>query len=82
MRTDEAAKTTIATVEVQGKFAFQRDKYGRTIGHAMWMLRGIAEGYIQHGKAHRWLGYAQGLLVTHGEISLEDAKRLNKEAKI
>ena len=78
MRTDEAAEKTIAALK--GQYTSQRDQECKTKDHALWMLDGISMGYVQHEKAHRWLGYAQGLLVAHGEINLEEAKLINKEA--
>lgn len=57
-----------------------RDPDGLGIEHAMWMLQGIFEGYIQHEKAHRWLGYAQGALVASETVSLDDMKRINLAA--
>ena len=51
----------------------RRSSTGDDTAHARWMLQGISEGYIQHDKAHRWLGYAQAILVledcgTRGEM--------------
>ena len=50
---------------------------GATKEHAVWMLSGIVLGYIQHEKAHRWLGYAQALLVAHSVLSLDQCKQMN-----
>jgi hypothetical protein len=51
---------------------------GQGVPHALWMLSLIELGDEVAGeKAHRWLGYAQGLLVTHGVITLEQAKTCN-----
>ena len=58
----------------------KRDPEGKGVEHAIWMLVGIKLGYIQHEKSHRWLGYAQGLLVGENVISLEVAKTANKQA--
>ena len=53
---------------------------GKGINHATWMLEGIAEGYIQYDKAQRWLGYAQGLLVSDGIMVLGEMKDINRKA--
>lgn len=53
---------------------------GNTPSHAMWMLEGIDLGFISGDKGHRWLGYAQAILVMHGHLSLDEAKEINKEA--
>jgi len=59
--------------EVEAK----RDDEGKGLSHAAWMLEGIEKGYIQHEKAHRWLGYIQGLMVTNGVVTLKDVKSIN-----
>ena len=59
-------------------FTAKRDEHGRTVEHALWMLLGIASGYIQNEKAHRWLGYAQGILVHTDIVTLSDMKDANK----
>ena len=58
----------------------KRDPEGKTYAHAMFMAFEIMEGRVAGDKAHRWLGYAQGILVGQEVMSLDDAKRLNKEA--
>ena len=58
-----------------------RDSAGKTKEHAAWLLEGIASGYVQHEKAHRWLGYAQALLVIDKIASLDDMKAINRGAK-
>lgn len=55
-----------------------QDPDGATLGHAVWMLRGIAEGYITEDKAHRWLGYAQALVVIEGDVPLDVLMELNR----
>ena len=70
-----------ATLTLDGQEGrVQRDSSGNSIEHARWMLSGIIEGYIQHEKAHRWLGYAQALIVMLGESSLDEMKRINQRA--
>ncbi len=57
-----------------------RDPNGKTLAHARWMLNGISVGYIQFEKAHRWLGYAQAIIVSHGAATLDELKDINKES--
>jgi hypothetical protein len=57
-----------------------RSETGTGMPHYLWMLRGITNGYIQHEKAHRWLGYVQGALVSRNIVSLNDMKQLNHES--
>ena len=64
---------------VAGAVALQSDD-GAGEDHAAYMLDGILKGYIQHEKAHRWLGYAQALLVSNGVATLDEMKAVNKEA--
>ena len=66
------------TARIEDNWSYQRDPDGKTVEHAYWMLLGIAGGYIQGEKAHRWLGYAQGILVSEGVVELEEMKRINK----
>jgi len=58
-----------------------RDPRGRSINHAKWMLEGIAWGYVQGEKAHRWLGYAQAIVVEQGFATLDKVKEINHRAK-
>jgi hypothetical protein len=57
-----------------------RDEDGCGIQHAAWMLEEIVTGKIAGRKAHRWLGYAQALLVSGGWLTLDEAKLANKRA--
>lgn len=57
-----------------------RDPEGKTYAHAMWMLWEIADKRIEGRKAHRWLGYAQAILIGQSAMTLDDAKQLNREA--
>ncbi len=59
----------------------RRDPGGETLEHATWMLTGISSGYVQHEKAHRWLGYAQAILVMAQVVKLDDMKAINRGAK-
>lgn len=57
-----------------------RNEEGRGVNHAYWMLTEIVLGNVTEEKAHRWLGYAQALLVAEDELTLEECKAINKEA--
>ena len=48
--------------------------------HLLWMLDGIGFGYIQHEKAHRWLGYVQGVMAARECVDLETLKKINKKS--
>ena len=61
------------------EYLSSRDLEGRTVEHAVWMLSGIVLGYVQREKAHRWLGYAQGVLVSNSMLTLEQVKGINEQ---
>lgn len=52
---------------------------GNTQGHMVFMLRSVVS-WGNTEKAHRWLGYAQGLAVMLGLTTLEEMKVINYEA--
>lgn len=55
----------------------RRSDRGTGLEHSVWMLQQIATGAVTGEKAHRWLGYAQGVLCEAGFINLQDAKQAN-----
>ena len=71
-------KAALNVLRGLGDYTDKRDPEGKTVAHAYWMLQGIAQGYIQHEKAHRWLGYAQGIIVAWNEGTLDEMKLANK----
>lgn len=50
--------------------------------HLRWMLTGIMNKSVAGEKAHRWIGYVQGVLVAYNAASLEEMKRINAEGKL
>jgi len=75
-----AAYETKKKVEkgIQGNFLPERNRTDKK--HLLWMLDGIIDGYIQHEKAYRWLGYVQGVVCAFGISSVDDLKQVNKGA--
>ena len=55
-------------------------EYGKD--HLHEMVNKIICGEISGEKAHRWLGYLQGVIVVGGGASLEQIKQINKGSKI
>lgn len=55
----------------------ERSDEGNTQGHLLWMLHQLSAGEVRNDKAHRWLGYAQGLAVMLGLVTLEQMKLTN-----
>ena len=80
MDVSKAAMFTLNCIKCDD-FPSLQDNAGKEVTHAVWMLSGITMNYIKREKAHRWLGYAQALLVVHGKIDLDDAKECNRRAK-
>lgn len=73
MNVQKAAINTLEFVKVEPI----RQASGTGPQHASWMLHGIAMDYIQNEKAHRWLGYAQAILVVERFASVGDMKKAN-----
>ncbi len=78
MKVEIAAFETKALLNV--KTESKRDPSGRTVNHAKWMLEGIAWGYVTGEKAHRWLGYAQAIVIENSWATLDFIKDLNRNA--
>lgn len=55
----------------------ERSEDGNGLHHAIWMLNEIISSKLTGEKAHRWLGYAQGLLVEQKVLTLQDCKYAN-----
>ena len=55
-------------------------EYGKD--HLHEMVNKIICGEISGEKAHRWLGYLQGVIVVGGVASLEQIKQISKGSKI
>lgn len=74
----------LAAAEMLKTFAipdsFQKDSKGTATAHLKYMLHELATGVVEGEKAHRWLGYAQGILVYTGYLTLDECKEINKEA--
>ena len=75
-------KAAVGTRNLLETITAKRDEEGKTLEHAAWMLDEIISENIEGEKAHRWLGYAQGLIVLEGKATMADFKVVNKDAKI
>lgn len=80
MNLQKAAHNTLTLVLERSRYGAKRDLCGKTPGHAIWMLKGIQDGYIEGEKAHRWLGYSQAIVVIEGILSLSTCKNINTES--
>ena len=54
------------------------DEYGKS--HLHYMVDQIVHGKVTGEKAHRWLGFLQGVIVANGGATLEQVKQINVEA--
>lgn len=59
----------------------ERSEDGRGFHHAIWLLKEIALERVIGEKAHRWLAYAQGLLVAQAVLTLNQCRIANLLAK-
>ena len=75
-----AATTLLEKLESNSLKPAKSDQ-GITPEHALWMLHGIRDGYIQNEKAHRWIGHAGAILLSHAYLSLDELKQIFKEAQ-
>lgn len=71
-----AAELTI-TVGLLRSYSPKQSEYGRGLKHALWMLSQVVSGKAVGKKGHRWLGYAQALLVQDGQLTLDGVKKIN-----
>lgn len=58
----------------------ERRESGTGIQHLRWMCEQIMYGEITDEKAHRWIGYIQGMGVAFSLWTLEEMKELNRSA--
>lgn len=70
------------TREVLENIIAERDPEGKTLEHAVWMLEEIVSKSKEGEKAHRWLGYAQGLVVLEGKATMADFREINELAHV
>jgi hypothetical protein len=50
---------------------------GMTLEHQHWLLHEVEIGNVVGEKAHGWLSFAQGVLVSRAHLSLTDCKYAN-----
>lgn len=61
----------------------ERDPMGTSLSHAAWMARELVTNHeLSEGKAMRWYGYLQAMLVLHGVSSLEEEKERSRRASL
>jgi len=61
----------------------QRSKHHATLAHVRGMANEVQEwGLDRREKAHRWLGFVQGVLVVHGLFDLDDVKEHSRMREV
>ena len=81
MNVQIAAERTYDLLDTKKWSKVDRVDTGNTgYGHIEWMLQGILLNYIQHEKAHRWLGWVQACICIKQNIALSVFKDINKGA--
>jgi len=58
---------------------FTQDKPGCTRDHINVILQQVIDAEVTGPKAHRFIGWAQGVLCMDGFISLNDARNINRK---
>lgn len=80
------AQVRIAATGIVGRLSFiapERDPTGISLSHAAWMARELVTNQeLSEGKAMRWYGYLQAMLVFHGVSSLEEEKERSRKASL
>lgn len=61
----------------------QRHAHLATLAHVRWMTNEVQQWTREReGKAMRWLGFVQGVLVANGIFSLDDVKKHSRTRQI
>lgn len=54
------------------------DDPGYTYPHLRWMLEEIRSGRVKEEKAHRWLGFVQGILIREGHFKINEERNFTR----
>ena len=68
-----ARQIAAATRDLVAGVPVTRDPCGLAPGHAAWLLSQVMT-MPEGPKAHRWVGYAHALIVTHGLATLAELR--------
>jgi len=81
MKVRTAARNTLKKAKIRKACGiFRRDSDGMGLSHAGWMLIEVGTEKVTGEKAHRWLGWAQSIIVNHGYLELKECKDINHAA--
>ncbi len=72
----KVANKTLSLVE-KSYLIEDHPEYGKN--HLRWMIEEITQDRIAGEKAHRWIGWIQGVVCIGGGATLEELKKINSE---
>ena len=79
----EEQKLAQGTLDVYHWFdashTFSQDSPGCTQEHIVKILEQVVYGEVTGAKAHRFIGWAQGVLCMEGYLTLNDARNINRK---
>lgn len=81
MNVQNAARMTMTRFKFPVEARAERSETGEGMNHCLYMLQQIRLGFVSGEKAHRWLGWAQCMIVHAGMGSLRMMKEINLEAE-
>lgn len=58
---------------------FSQENAGCSKEHIVQMLEEVVYGEVTGNKAHRFIGWAQGVLCLEGFLTLDDARNINRK---
>lgn len=67
-----------AILEAQGATVEWRPDPGTSLGHLRWMIQHLLNDFAQDEKAHRWLGFIQGIMVANGLITVTEERNFTR----
>jgi len=67
-----AIKSHMAEFATDENYGEQSDPV--SLKHLNWMMCEIATRRVDGEKAHRWIGYAQGVLIAQSHMTLDEAR--------
>jgi len=51
---------------------------GTSLPHLAWMLSELKSGNVRGYKAHRWLGFVQGILIANGHATVPEEREFTR----
>ena len=67
----------LSMIDEEHESSYQTQEY-TTFSHLKWMLNEIASGEMDDGKANRWLGFVQGVLVMRNLTTVDEERNFTR----